>query len=281
MRLNQEQLQEYEENGYLVLRNFISADSCDMLRKRAAELVEEFEPAGLKSIFTTNEQTRHSDRYFLESGDKIRFFFEEEAFDENGVLKQEKAKSLNKIGHALHDLDPVFRRFSHTEPLAELADDLGYHDPRVLQSMYIFKQPYIGGEVNCHQDATFLYTDPVTVTGFWFALEDADQGNGGLWAIPGGHHAPLKTRFYRNDAGDGTEFEVWDDSPWDNEKRVPLEVEKGTMVLLHGLLPHMSEANRSSRTRHAYTLHFIEGSASYPAWNWLRRPPEMPLQGFR
>ena len=46
--------------------------------------------------------------------------------------------------------------------------------------MYIFKQPHIGGEVGCHQDATFLYTDPITVTGFWFAIEDATLENGCL-----------------------------------------------------------------------------------------------------
>ena len=53
--------------------------------------------------------------------------------------------------------------------------------------MYIFKQPGIGGEVGCHQDATFLYTEPMTVTGFWFAIEDATLENGCLWAAPGGH----------------------------------------------------------------------------------------------
>ena len=70
-------------------------------------------------------------------------------------------------------------------------------DPVVLQSMYIFKQPSIGGEVGCHQDATFLYTDPITVTGFWFALEDATLENGCLWAAPGGHRGPLRQLFKR------------------------------------------------------------------------------------
>jgi hypothetical protein len=69
--------------------------------------------------------------------------------------------SINKIGHAQHDLDPVFEQFTYTPQLAEVAHDIGLHDPLALQSMYIFKQPDIGGEVGCHQDATFLYTDPI------------------------------------------------------------------------------------------------------------------------
>ena len=39
--------------------------------------------------------------------------------------------------------------------------------------MYIFKQPKIGGEVVCHQDSTFLYTEPESAVGFWVAIEDA------------------------------------------------------------------------------------------------------------
>ena len=216
----------------------------------------------------------------MESGDKIRCFFEEEAFDDNGDLIQPKDLSINKIGHAMHDLDPVFDSFSRTEALEAVAKDVGFEDPRILQSMYIFKQPKIGGEVSCHQDATFLYTEPVSVKGFWFALEDASQENGCMWAIPGGHRNNLKSRFYRNKKGDGTEMEILDNSPWDMSKLVPLEVSAGTMVILHGLLPHMSYANRSNITRHAYTMHLIEGSADYPEWNWLQRSSEMPLRGF-
>jgi phytanoyl-CoA hydroxylase len=50
------------------------------------------------------------------------------------------------------------------------------------------------------------------------------------------------------------------------------------MVVLHGLLPHWSDVNRSDRSRHAYSLHCISASAGYPAWNWLQRGPAMPLR---
>ena len=277
--LTRAQMQRFEKDGYLVLRDFVEAETCDRLRERAEQLVRDFDPRGIVSIFSTREQTRTSDDYFLDSGDKIRFFFEENAFNDNGSLRQTKEHSINKIGHALHDLDSVFDKFSRRADIHSLVRELGFRDPLLLQSMYIFKQPSIGGEVTCHQDGTFLFTEPLRVLGLWFALEDATIKNGCLWAIPGGHKAGLKSRFLRADGG-GTRFETFDESAWPEEKLVPLEVEKGTLIVLHPLSPHLSRENRSSKSRHAYTLHIIDSSARYPKENWLQRSAEMPLRGF-
>ena len=277
--LTHKQIQNYQEDGYLVMREFVDSTACDHLRCRAEELVRDFDPRGIVSIFSTRQQTRTSDDYFLDSGDKIRFFFEEKAFNRDGTLRQSKERSINKIGHALHDLDPVFDEFSRRAEVEQLVRELGFSDPLLLQSMYIFKQPNIGGEVTCHQDGTFLFTEPLRVLGLWFALEDATIENGCLWAIPGGHKAGLKTRFLRADGG-GTRFETFDGSPWTEEKLVPLGVEKGTLIVLHPLLPHLSRENRSPKSRHAYTLHIIDASVDYPKENWLQRSSDMPLRGF-
>ena len=279
MTLNPDQIAAYDRDGFLVLENFVDQGACDSLRARAEQLVRDFDPAGVVSIFSTHEQTRTSDDYFLESGDKIRFFFEENAFLPDGTLRQTKERSINKIGHALHDLDPVFDSFSRTAEIKQLVSDLGIADPLLLQSMYIFKQPRIGGEVTCHQDATFLFTEPLRMVGLWFALEDATVDNGCLWVIPGGHKLGLKSRFMRAEGG-GTRFEVFDDRPWPEDKLQPLEVKKGTLIVLHGLLPHLSRENRSPKSRHAYTLHVIDASANYPKDNWLQRWAERLLRGF-
>ncbi|MSW90474.1 MAG: hypothetical protein F2812_02630, partial [Actinobacteria bacterium] len=73
----------------------------------------------------------------------------------------------------------------------------GRQDPQLLQSMYIFRQPHIGGEVPCHTDHTFLWTDRQNVVGFWFAIDDVTTVNGRLWVKPGGHRPPVGSRFGR------------------------------------------------------------------------------------
>jgi len=275
--ISKQQLEQYRDAGFLVLEGFASEGECERLRARAEELVQEFDPAEVVSVFSTREQNRLTDDYFMSSGDKIRFFFEENAFNADGTLKYEKEKSINKIGHALHDLDPVFDRFSRNHGVKELAAAIGVEKPLLVQSMYIFKQPNIGGEVTCHQDCTFLYTEPPEIVGLWFALEDATIENGSLWAIPGGHRRGLKSRWKRSPNG-GMEFEIYDHEPWPENELVPLEASKGSLILLHGLLPHRSFENRSPRSRHAYTLHLISAEADYPADNWLQR--DTPFRGF-
>jgi len=279
MSITEEQLDHYEQNGFLVLEAFADPAECDRLRARAEELVQQFDPVEVMSVFSTREQNRTTDEYFLTSGDKIRFFFEENAFNSDGTLKYAKEKSINKIGHAPHDLDPVFDRFSRSQKVKEVAVALGFTNPLLLQSMYIFKQPNIGGEVTCHQDSTFLYTEPIDIAGLWFALEDATIENGCLWAIPGGHRHGLKSR-WRRSQHDQMEFEIFDEEPWPEDELVPLEVSKDSLILLHGRLPHRSFENRSQRSRHAYTLHLIGAEAKYPADNWLQRSESMPLRGF-
>jgi phytanoyl-CoA hydroxylase len=100
MEITPEQFVQYERDGFLVLDDFVAASTCDRLRERAKELVNAFDPKGLVSIFSTCEQNRLSDDYFLESGVKICFFFEEHAFLPDGRLKQSKESSIN--AYTLH-----------------------------------------------------------------------------------------------------------------------------------------------------------------------------------
>jgi phytanoyl-CoA hydroxylase len=271
----------YRRDGFLALPDFVPEANCLALRERALELARRHLPGPEEAtVFTADGRSLHAQaQYFLTSGEAIRCFLEEGAFEADGRLRADAHLCLNKLGHAMHDLDPVFRAFSRTPALAAVAAGVGLRRPLLLQSMYIFKQARIGGEIACHTDHTYLWTEPRSVVGFWFAIDDATTGNGCMWALPGGHRLPVKARSKLNAARTATELEVFDPTPYPTEGLVPLEARRGTLILLDGALPHRSGPNLSEQPRHAYTLHAIDGAAVYLADNWLQRPT-LPLRGF-
>lgn len=263
----------FSEHGYVVFDRLFNLQTMQILRDAAMRIVDDFDPASTRSIFSTEHADTNRDDYFLSSGDKVRCFFEEEAFNQQGELQQEKALSINKIGHALHRLSPAFAAFSSATIIRDIAVGLGCVAPEVRQSMYIFKQPRIGGVIRWHQDATYFFTAPQSVLTFWLAIEDATLQNGCLQVQKNGANFPLKEQFKRYE-NNNTELVTLLDIPWpQNNEAVPLEVKAGTLVVFNGALPHFSEANRSASSRHAFTLHITSGVCQYNKHNWLQGPP--------
>ncbi|XP_046547706.1 phytanoyl-CoA dioxygenase domain-containing protein 1-like [Haliotis rubra] len=271
---------QFLKDGYAVIPNFLDDTDVSALRHECSNIINDMDPAQHHTVFSTTDQT--NDDYFMTSGDKIRFFFEKGALDDKGVLQVDKQLSVNKIGHALHILNPVFRRkivSNCTDEAFCLQDVLravGMVEPTLCQSMYIFKQPGIGGEVVPHQDSTFLHTTPLKLMGFWIALEDTTVDNGCLWFIPGSHKdgvAGNRRMIINPERGPGKPGTVFTGEvvTLDDKKFVPVEVKKGSLVLIHGEVVHKSEQNLSPRSRHVYTFHvYDQHNTEYSTQNWLQ-----------
>jgi phytanoyl-CoA hydroxylase len=264
---------DYREQGFLVLPALVPREALALLERAAYAVVDGFDFTAYRTVFSTKDRDAGRDDAFFASAEGVQCFLEEDALDTAGTLQCPPRLAVNKIGHAMHDLLPEFAAFCRLPCLRELLRALGHRAPVLWQSMYIWKQPYIGGEVRWHQDATYLITEPPRVTGLWIAIEDAHRDNGCLWVQPGGHRSPLR-EIYEVDwhTRTGT-LRALDDTPWPaTDEGVALEVPAGTVVVLHDHLPHRSSHNHSAASRHAFTMHVTERGAAWSACNWLQRP---------
>jgi phytanoyl-CoA hydroxylase len=269
---------DYERHGFAVMERIIDPALLDSIRSAALRIVEDFDIDRQRAVFTTRDRDAGRDQYFVSSGEAIHCFLEEDALGTDGQLRWPKARAINKIGHALHDLNPQFEAFCRQPVLADLLRGLGYRSPQLWQSMYIFKQPHIGGEVRWHQDATYLMTSPATVIGLWVAVEDADRENGCLWVQPGGHVGPLREIYQFDHVSQRAELRTIDVTPWPGDRQaVPVEVPAGSLVMFHDHMPHFSSHNHSPRSRHAFTMHFAESTSRWSELNWLQRPTLGPF----
>ncbi|KAM9206526.1 LOW QUALITY PROTEIN: phytanoyl-CoA dioxygenase domain-containing protein 1-like [Dugong dugon] len=274
--LSPSQLQKFQEDGFLVLEGFLSAVECVTMQERTGKIAARIDvPLHCRAGST---------EYFLSSGDNIRFFFEKDVFDKEGNFRVPPEKSINKIGHALNALDPVFKSVTYSSKMQALARSLGIQMPVVVQSMYVFKQPHFGGEgwlatVTPHQGATYLYTEPLgRLLGVWIPLEVATLENGCLWFIPASHTSGVSRRMVRDPAGSVLGTSCMSNPAWENSLFVPTPVQRGTLVLLHGQMVHKSEQNLSDRSRHAYTFHLMEASGTiWSPENWLQPTAELPF----
>jgi phytanoyl-CoA hydroxylase len=263
---------DYKKNGFAVIERAIAVSELHSIQAAAQNIVEQFDVNKHRSVFSTKHQDRDRDKYFIDSAEAVHCFLEEDALSESGDLNRPKNRAINKIGHAMHDLVPAFTAFCRLPIFAKTLRSIGFQAPELWQTMYIFKQPQIGGEVRWHQDASYLIADRPGVVGCWIAIEDASKSNGCLWVQPGGHHAPLREIYeVQSDVPVGV-LSTLDDTPWPDESTaVAVEVPAGSIVLFSDRMPHYSSQNFSDESRQAFTMHLTEQGTPWSVRNWLQR----------
>lgn len=229
--LTNDQLQQYEQDGYVILRRACSDDLIDMYNAHIyaiRSVTDEEMPAWAKPFKNDDTKTaieRNAARH------TVRLF--------NPHLHDGFSLQMMKL--------PIVR--------GALAQVLG--DEAVgVQSMYFYKEPGSPGQA-AHQDYYYIRNEPNTLTAAWIAMEKVDVENGCLWAIPGSHKLGLLPH------GKVKNLEEHEPNTHETEgvdllNEVPLEMEIGDIVIFHNLLIHSSRRNRTTdRWRRSYVCHYI------------------------
>jgi len=267
--------EDFEKNGIAVYKNFATSEECDELIEKMKEITSNINvEEHIQNVFETESG---NNEYFLTSGDKVRYFFDEPAITSDKKLKFDCFKSLNKVGHAIHMEPGPFQKMVKCDLSRKILRTLGIDQVSVPQSMYIFKQAKFGSAVPPHQDSTFLHTSPKqTVVGFWVALEDATEDNGCLWFIPGSHkpykndkkadkveHAFMqrieKEGKIQTDYRLGKSREYYEKTAY---TWVPAQVRRGDLVLIHDMVHHKSLPNHSEKSRNIFAWHLFDSGKS-------------------
>jgi phytanoyl-CoA hydroxylase len=221
-------------------------------------------------------------RIFQASQRGVSVFWDMSRESPASLPAEEWERFAMRIGHGLHEADPVFAGACLQGVVGEaLADAVG-GDPRVVQSAVIYKQPHCDSvQFGFHQDSAYITSEPDTLMLAFVALDAMNTENGCLEVIPGSHKRELLVRLRVGEMGfvpdDGR-----DPPPVDGAGAVSLVIDRGSLVVARGRLLHGSKPNRSNGPRRALIVHAMDVAASR-LWegSWVQPPDDgfAPIRG--
>ncbi|KAL8673983.1 MAG: hypothetical protein Q9168_001626 [Polycauliona sp. 1 TL-2023] len=269
--LTQAQRESYHKDGYIVLPHAFDESQGAAVLEEARNVIKRISTGG--AGITRHDMSGNSGAKRPSPIGRVLATFEPEDKSSANVFE----RRIARLGLGVHQKLPTFRALSLSAFNRSVAKSLGYSDPRITQSQLIAKLAGIGGHLVPHQDGAVSFSNPPSAMTFWYALEDSTLENGCLCVAKGSHlTTPLTQRLTKLEDG-FPKFVHLPKPLWakgvvaDEDKTVPadyeyeaLEVKKGTLILFHGNLMHKSEANKSEKSRMAYTFSIIDGVAECP-----------------
>lgn len=287
--LSEDQLNKFKNEGYLVIENFINSDQCSKLYDEAGKIIENvIDKEDLENVpvfpFIAKEKppSKSDFEYFMESGTGVKLFLNKQEFaTESHTDTAARAKVIrrraNRIGHALHALNPVFKEVTFSGEVKDVVKSLDFEKPIVCQSMYLMMQSPVGPTSTGHQTSSFVIVEPCKLVNFWIAVTDCTPDNGCLELIPGSHKkGAIENKFIRNpnqqEYNEGKLFVYTAENPKyeDNEyKQVPLK--PGSLLLMDGYLIHRATNCTVHDPRNVYAFHVYDSDkAKFSKKNWLK-----------
>jgi ectoine hydroxylase-related dioxygenase (phytanoyl-CoA dioxygenase family) len=213
LTLTAAQKAQYEQDGYLIVKNFVSPEEAKLLYNIATE-----DDVLKKKAFDFNDQSGKSTKLTLwfTPGD-----------DTYGLLTRSEA-----MVHAVQDL-------------------LGEGEVCHFHSKLMQKEPKVGGAWEWHQDYGYWYKNgflfPEALISVMLALTEATKKNGCLQVLKGTHKmGRVEHSFAGEQQGADMDFV---NEALGRFERVYVELEPGDLLFFHPNILHMSEANTSDKAR--------------------------------
>jgi ectoine hydroxylase-related dioxygenase (phytanoyl-CoA dioxygenase family) len=228
MQLTREQIERFNETGYLLIDRFLPEPTIERYRIAYMETVER-----------------------LRADNALR---NGAAADDSDA--REKVYQLRTA----HLLDAAFDEHIRNPAFLDVVQSLIGRDIQLVHYQGLYKPPHTGGAVNWHQD-DFYWPSKDSTEGsvsLWVPLDDATVDNGCMWYVPGSHHRILHhDQLWDPKQRKGFYYGI-QSIPAEMESRaIPAAVHAGGIAIHAGSLVHCSRPNHSTRPRRALASHFI------------------------
>jgi ectoine hydroxylase-related dioxygenase (phytanoyl-CoA dioxygenase family) len=246
-RLSDQQIDFYEQNGFLAGIRMLSDEQVEILRDELNVLTDPSHSAReLFYEYNSNESTDPTTTLF-------------------------HALGAWRVSHAFHDLlwNPAF-----LIPAAQL---LGA-PVRFWHDQIFYKPAHHGGIVAWHQDYSYwTRTQPMAHLSCWIGLDDSRIDNGCLHYVPRSHRWDLLPVTGLVD--DMNAIKGLLDQEQNKEfKPLPIELWKGEASFHHPLMVHGSFGNKTDRPRRAVVINvFADGVMSASDEPLLQGVPAIPV----
>ncbi len=226
--ISQEQIDFYEENGYVIINDFLSPDELALWRDAVDEAVVK------RNGFKLPGQAK----VYGEGDDKDKDYFDK-VFDQllNLWMDNEKMRSIM--------LD---------ERIGKMAATLaGVDGVRIWHDQALIKKPW-ANPTSWHLDTPYWSFSDRKALSIWVALDDATLENGCLFFIPG---SSKKTRFKLAGIGKNMDdiFKTYPELK--SSKTVAAPMKAGSCSFHNGLTIHGANANMTPGFRRAMTCAFM------------------------
>ena len=229
--LADEQIADYQRDGFLLMRGLFSPEETANLREHFMEIQRE-------ALVEGSQAREHYQPASLEAA-------------EGDILKHFPRVMMP------HQFDELSKQYLLDKRVGGVLRDLFGEEPLAAQSMHYFKPPGARGQA-LHQDDFYLRTSPGRCIAAWTALDDADSENGTLFIVPGSHVAGVLCPHAADLSTSFTTEEV--DVP-EGMAPVELKLEAGDVLFFNGEVIHGSYPNTTTdRFRRAFICHYVPNS---------------------
>jgi hypothetical protein len=283
--LTEEQLKQFDKDGYIVLKHFYNSDQCTRMYQEAGKIVANVIKSGelekipmYPYVSKGSEPTIEDFDYFEESAHDAKLFLNKKVFAaDSNVDPDAKAKvirnKVNRIGHALHAVNQTFKEITFTQEVKDVVKSIGFSKPVVLQSMYLMLE---SSSDQGHQTSTYVIVEPSKLVSFWAAVTECTEDNGCLEIIPGSHKkGGLKNKFIRNpnkqEYDAGKRYIYTEGNPqYPEEGFVKVPLEAGDVVLIDGFVVHRASPCKVTEPCNTYAFHCYDSDkADFSEDNWM------------